>query len=291
MRNQLNVDWTRKVKKNDLEPALRGYERYLVNLGFRESTITMYVFRAGKYLEFAKTDQPSPSDFAEFREVLQDKRLSRSTLNQYGFSIRKYHEMIKQPITFPFLKPKDTIPYFFDEQDVAKILGVIHNLKHYSMLMVMFYGCFRASELCSLNDEDIDFEAKTIRIREGKGGHEAIIPLNPKVAHTLKDYLKVRPSLKVNGEQPLFITDYCRRWDRMDLHRMFRQYKKKANIYKPGGLHVFGRHSPASIMIKNGCDIMTIKEIMRHRDIETTARYLHISDQTKREKYEKYLTL
>jgi integrase/recombinase XerD len=291
MRNQLKVDWARKVKKSDLGPALGRYRRFLVDLGFRDSTIDMYVFRARKYLEFAETEQPSAEDFIRFREVLQDKRLSRSTLNQYGFSIRKYHEMIKQPITFPFLKPNDTIPYFFNEQDVAKILSVIHNLKHYCMLIVMFYGCLRASELCSLNDGDVDFEAKTIRIREGKGGHEAIVPLNPEVTPILRDYLKVRPSLKVNGEQPLFITDYCRRWDRMDVHRMFRQYKKKANIDKPGGLHVFGRHSPASIMIKNGCDIMTIKAIMRHRDIETTARYLHISDQTKREKYEKYLTL
>ena len=54
---------------------------------------------------------------------------------------------------------------------------------------------------------------------------------------------------------------------------------------------MFGRHSAASILIKNGCDIMTIKELLRHEDIETTVRYLHLSDQTKREKYEKYLVL
>jgi len=291
MRNQLKVDWNRKVKKCDLEPTLSRYRRFLVDLGLGSSTIDMYVFRAGKYLEFSETDQPTAEDFVKFREILQDKRLSRSTLNQYGFSIRKYHEMIKQPITFPFLKPNDTIPFFFNEQDVAKILSVIHNLKHYCMLRVMFYGCLRASELCNLNDEDIDFEAKTIRIREGKGGREAIVPLNPELIPLLRDYLKVRPSLIIDNEQPLFITDYCRRWDRMDLHRMFRQYKEKAGVKKSGGLHVFGRHSPASIMIKNGCDIMTIKEIMRHKDIETTARYLHISDQTKREKFEKYLVL
>ena len=77
----------------------------------------------------------------------------------------------------------------------------------------------------------------------------------------------------------------------MDVNRMFRQYKEKAGIKKSGSLRVFGRHSPASITIKNGCDIMTVKEIMRRKDIETTARYLHISDQTKREKFEKYLTL
>jgi hypothetical protein len=42
----------------------------------------MYVFRAGKYLEFAETEQPSAEDFIRFLEVLQDERLSRSTLNQ-----------------------------------------------------------------------------------------------------------------------------------------------------------------------------------------------------------------
>jgi integrase/recombinase XerD len=203
MRNQLNVDWSRETKKSDLEPALRGYERYLVNLGFRDSTIAMYVFRAGKYLEFAKTDQPLPSDFDTFREVLLERRLSRSTLNHYGLSIRKYHEMIKQPITFPFLKPNDTIPYFSNEQDIAKILIGVHNLKHYCMLMVMFYGCLRVSDLCNLTDPDIDFEAKTIRIREGMGGPDPIVPLNPAVIPVLRDYLKIRPSFKVNGEQPL----------------------------------------------------------------------------------------
>jgi hypothetical protein len=114
MRKQINVDWSRETKKSDLGPALRGYERYLRDLGFRQPTIESYVYRAGKYLEFAKTDQPSVEDFSRFREVLQEKRLSRSTLNLYGFSIKKYHEMIKQPITFPFLKPNNLIPYFFN---------------------------------------------------------------------------------------------------------------------------------------------------------------------------------
>jgi integrase/recombinase XerD len=280
MRAKLEVDWSRETKESDLKPALSRYRRYLTNMGFRESTIEFYVFRAGKYLEFAKTDQPSSEDFIRFREALQDKRLARSTLNQYGFSIRKYHEMIKCPITFPFLKPNDAIPYFFNEEDVSRIFQVIHNLKHYAMLQLMFFGCLRASELCSLNDEDVDFEASTIRIREGKGGKQAIVPLNSSVARILQDYLKIRPKVMVDGEQPLFVTDYYRRWDRMDMHRMFSQYKKKAGIEKRGGLHVFGGHSPASLMIKNGCDIMTVKEIMRHKDIETTLRYLHVPDAT-----------
>jgi integrase/recombinase XerD len=198
--------------------------------------------------------------------------------------------MIKQPITFPFLRPNNTTPYFFNEQDVAKLFSLIHNLKHYCMLMVAFYGCLRVSDLCNLNDKDIDFDDKTIRIREGKG-RAAIVPLNPEVIPIIRDYLKIRPSLVINNVQPLFITDFGHRWSRIGVYRMYKVYKKKANINKPGGIHVLRRHTPACIMIKNGCDIMTIKALMRHKDIQTTVRYLHISDQTKREKYKKYLTL
>jgi integrase/recombinase XerD len=290
MRKQLRVDWSRETKKRDLEPALKRYRGYLLDIGFRESTIESYVFRAGKYLEFAKTDQPTEEDHSRFREYLQEKKLARNTLNNYGSSAKKYHEMIGRPVTFNFLKPNDIIPYFFNENDITKIFAVCHNLKHYAMLITMFYEALRASELCDLNDEDLDFEAMTIRVR-GKWGREDLIPLNPEVAHVLQDYLKKRPSFKINGVQPIFITDYLHRWNRMDAHRMFIDYKGRAGVLKPGGLHVFGRHSPASIMVKNGCDILTIKEIMRHRDIKTTSRYLHISDQTKREKYEQFLKL
>ena len=70
---------------------------------------------------------------------------------------------------------------------------------------------------------------------------------------------------------------------------MFTKYKKKAGIQKSGGVHVFSRHTPATIMIANGCDISIVKELLRHNDIRTTLRY--VSDKTKREKYKRYLVL
>jgi len=72
---------------------------------------------------------------------------------------------------------------------------------------------------------------------------------------------------------------------------MLMHYKKLAGIEKHGGVHVFSRHSVGSLLVKRGCDIVTIKELMRHSDVSTTMRYLHIADSTKREKYEQYLTL
>jgi integrase/recombinase XerD len=68
-------------------------------------------------------------------------------------------------------------------------------------------------------------------------------------------------------------------------------YKKRAGINKPGGAHVLFRHTPASIMVLNGCDLLTIQHVMRHNDIKTTMRYLHLADEAKRERYDQFLKL
>jgi integrase/recombinase XerD len=194
-------------------------------------------------------------------------------------------------VSFPFIKPNNHIPYYFDEEDVAKIFGACCNLKHLAMLHTLFYGCLRASELCELDDMDLDLKRLTIRVLEGKGGKEGVVYIASGCAKILKQYMDVRPLMDIGGRQPLFYTDFGLRWERKSLHRMFMSYKKLAGIEKHGGVHVFSRHSPASLMVKNGCDIVTIKELLRHSDVRTTLRYAHISDKTRREKYEQYLAL
>lgn len=69
-KKRLDVNWDREVGTDDLRPALKRFSGYLKNNSFRKSTIDMYVFRAGKYLEFAHSDTPSIDDFLMFRELL-----------------------------------------------------------------------------------------------------------------------------------------------------------------------------------------------------------------------------
>jgi integrase/recombinase XerD len=72
---------------------------------------------------------------------------------------------------------------------------------------------------------------------------------------------------------------------------MFAYYKKKAGIEKAGGVHVFSRHTAATILVANGCDIRPVKELLRHKDIRTTLRYAHVGDKALRERYNRCLTL
>ena len=288
MRKKLNVDWTRGVASDDLRPALKHYGRFLEDKGLRKSTIESYVFRVGKFLEFVRNDTPQVEDFARFRETIRG--LSLSTINNYSFAIQSYFEMCGQTISFNYVKPSNTIPYFFDENDIARIFAVCHNIKHLAMLQTLFYGCLRASELCSLDENDLDLKALTLRV-EGKGGKEAIVFITNECAKTLRRYLEVRAPFLIDGRQPLFYTDFGGRWERRSVYRMFMYYKKLAGIQKHGGVHVFARHSMGSLLIKRGCDLLSVKEIMRHSDVQTTMRYLHLADSTKREKYERYLQL
>jgi integrase/recombinase XerD len=227
----------------------------------------------------------------DFLDGLHGRKLAGSTIDNYITSIKKYHEMLGDPISIPYLKRSEGIPHYFDEDDVRKIFCIIHNIKHLAMLNVLFFGCLRASELTDLDDEDIDLKSLTLRIRDGKGGRSGVVPVSNECVEVLRDYLRVRLPLQIDGRKPLFYTDYGKRWDRRDVYRMFIIYKEKANIQKAGGLHVFGRHTPATLMIANGCDIRIVKELLRHRDIRTTLRYAHVSDKTLREKYNQCLTL
>jgi len=72
---------------------------------------------------------------------------------------------------------------------------------------------------------------------------------------------------------------------------MVHLYKLKAGIHKPGSAHMLARHTIASILAKDGCDLATVDQVLRHKDIESTMRYVRIADDTRQAKYDAYLKL
>lgn len=245
-KNKLKLNWELPTKDEDFMPNLTRFRHYLNDRGFRSSTIDGYVGYVKRFLEYAKMGHPSIDIAKSYREQLIQRHLSRSTLNNCGIAIKSYYKMFGEEFDFPFQPLNQTIPFYFDERDIIKIFSTCYNLKHYAMLMTLFYGCLRASELCNLDDSDLDLDARTLKVREGKCGKDGIVYLKDECTRILRKYLEVRPSFKINGKQPLFFTDYGNRWGRRDLHKMFIKYKNLAQIETSGGLHVFARRTPAT---------------------------------------------
>ena len=290
-RAKINIDWTIKSNTDDIKKELARYSKFLREEGLRESTIEGFTWKLSRYLKAIGTTRPSIQDSENYLKSLHDWKKARNTINQYAYTLRLFHRMHGEELQVKRLSTNDKIPYFFSAEEIAKIFDACNNLKHLAMLKTMFFAYLRVSELCYLDIEDIDLKTLTIRIRNGKWGKQALIPINDETGRILAQYLELKPQITIDGKSPVFVSDYGNRWQRGEVHAMFVKYKKLAGIEKKGGPHVFARHSSASLLAKNNCDILTIQKLLRHEDIRTTSRYLHLDDKVLREKCNKLLQL
>lgn len=112
--HRVSVDWS--ITTADFEPSLKRFRRYLEDLGIRDTTISNYIGNVLRYLRFAETANPSTNDLERFRDFLAGKKVSRSTKNQYNYSIKAYHAMLGETIEMRRLEPNNQIPYYFDKR-------------------------------------------------------------------------------------------------------------------------------------------------------------------------------
>ncbi len=86
-KKRLALDWTIKARIEDFKPTLIRYRKYLIDNGFRNSTIDSYVGHVGRFLEYAQSKRPPVSTANAFWETLISKNLSWSSLNNYAFGL------------------------------------------------------------------------------------------------------------------------------------------------------------------------------------------------------------
>jgi integrase/recombinase XerD len=151
---KLAVDWSMDRNVSDLKPALLRYSRYFESLGLKKNTVVLYTRLANIYLQKAKIHQPTPEDAQGFYDNLSANGMSRSSINNFAAALIKYHAMVNLPVKLKFLRPNNSLPYYFDEKDILKIFSKCINLKHHCMLKVLFFGCLRSGELCNLDLSD-----------------------------------------------------------------------------------------------------------------------------------------
>jgi integrase/recombinase XerD len=142
------------------------------------------------------------------------------------------------------------------------------------LIFALFYGCgLRYSEGYDLQIKDVDFDRKTIFIRQGKNYKDRIIPMNNNVCSTIKDYIyNFRKTYKVNHNR-LFIckksTLHC---NLKYLQTTCADENIRANRLS---LHVL-RHSIATHLLQNGMSIENIALFLGHTSLDTTQIYTHL---------------
>jgi integrase/recombinase XerD len=145
----------------------------------------------------------------------------------------------------------------------------------------------RVTELVSLDLEDINLASATVRVRQGKGSKERIIPIHSRAVEALREYLAKarRMLLKSPEERALFLNHRGERLTRQGLWLIIKQYVREAGIKTEVTPHTL-RHSFATHLLNGKADLRHVQELLGHANISTTQIYTHISSERLREIYD-----
>jgi integrase/recombinase XerD len=165
-----------------------------------------------------------------------------------------------------------TLPNVLSKEEVKAILEAPSNLKHRSMLSLIYACGLRRSELLNLTFKDIHTERNLLIVKQSKGKKDRVVPISNKIINLLRDYYKAyRPKNWLfegqNGGE---------KYSEESLAKVLKQSLIKTKIQKPVTLHWL-RHSYATHLLENGTDIRYIQELLGHSSSRTTEIYTHVS--------------
>ena len=261
------------------EGVFKVIHQHTVLQGKSPSTFHNYIRRVALIsLHFNKLpEQISDDEINEYLTALSisSNSPSRSSFKHMVYGLRYYYRHIglnERAIALPSLKNDLKLPIILNQSELKELFKAPQLLKHRVVLSLAYSAGLRSREIINLKISDIDFERKTIHIRQSKYKKDRIVPLSNLIAKGLKKYLKVEnPNIwlfngkEINGQ-----------YSAKGLSWIMREALKKTSIQKQVNFHSL-RHSYATHLLEDGINIVIIKQLLGHATIATTMIYLHVA--------------
>jgi site-specific recombinase XerD len=247
---------------------------------YSESTIKNYLNSLTKFDEWNKQGKELNKDLLfDFVRFLTLKDFSYSHIRNSIMSLKLYSELILgKQLKNDFLrgiKRPHYVPDILSLAEVKKIIDSINNLKHKSIISLIYSCGLRISECINLKIKDIDSSRMLIKIVQSKGAKDRYVQLSPKMLELLRNYYK-----EYKPQNYLFQGQIKEEYSARSIQAVLRKALKECNITKRITVHSL-RHSFATHLLEQGTDIRIIQEILGHKDIRTTQIYTHISSANK----------
>jgi site-specific recombinase XerD len=207
-------------------------------------------------------------------KLIHTKGISSSQQNQRISAIKFYYEQVlgRKNAYYYLSRPKKVkgLPSILTVEEVEQILKQCKNLKHKCILMTIYSGGLRRSDLINLKISDIDSEQMLIRISHSKGNKDRHTLPSQKLLLLLRDYYRFyKPSYW------LFEGQGGGQYSATSIENIFRKALKQANITRHATPHTL-RHSFATHLLEQGISLRYIQEMLGHSSSTTTEIYTHV---------------
>ncbi|MGZ3864359.1 MAG: site-specific tyrosine recombinase/integron integrase [Bacteroidia bacterium] len=282
---KLEFNFTEEVtavqqKRAPVLPHLEKFRQWMRSKRYSESTIGTYCDAAKTFLTFYSHKpvcEITNEDIITFNnQYILANKLSASFQNQVVNAVKLFFATVEnkkieiENIHRP--KKNKLLPNVLSKEEVKQLLEAPTNVKHRTVLSLIYSCGLRRSEVLNLKPTDVDSKRNLLIVRQAKGKKDRIVPLSAKTLEMLRNYyMAYKPGIW------LFEGQYknCK-YDERSLANVLKQAVEKAGIKKPVSLHWL-RHSYATHLLEAGTNLRYIQEILGHSSSKTTEIYTHVS--------------
>lgn len=276
-----------KLEVLGFEELIYRFERTVSVLGRSKTTFENYSRHVAAVAIYygkipTELDQEQIHDYLFYLQK-KSKTPSQSYFKHTVYGLRFLLKSEGLPYSFlnlPEIKHEKRVQVVLSKEEVWRLLKSCDLLKH-RVLVGLLYGCgLRCMEVRSIRLQDMDFDRRQLLVVQGKGKKDRYVPLSEHLIRGLKSYIEVEKPVEwlFNG-QPLPNRaggDFDSRYSQKGVQWAVKQACKRAGITKDVHVHTL-RHTYATHLLEDGIDIMTLKNLLGHENIETTIEYLQIA--------------
>jgi site-specific recombinase XerD len=248
-------------------------------LRYSENTIRHYCSALKEFMFYfgdKSLESLGQADIERFLLYLTEKRHVSSSYHNISLSAIKFYfeKVLETPrVTVKIERPRGEklLPVVLSEEEVVSLLQTVSNIKHKCLLMLIYSGGLRLSEVVALRVEDIDADRMRIFIRGAKGRKDRYTVLSKQVLPWLRHYVSASKPVEW-----LFEGLLGGQYSMQSVQNIMREAVEKAGIRKHATVHTL-RHSFATHLLENGTDLRYIQSLLGHQSTKTTEIYTHIT--------------
>lgn len=264
---------------------LNVYREMISLRGLTDHTVTSYSTYIRSYLDYLHTllhKQPEDVSWDELRDFIRwlqkERSLSDRTINHCISQLRFFTMFVLHkpwdPTQLPMRKFDSYLPYVPTQKEADIFISSFSDLKPKAMVSLMYSAGLRVGEVCHLRYCDIERKNMRIHIAHSKNRSDRYALLSQKALDILTQYWFEydRPYHWLFPKQ----TDPSRPIDTFYIMRHMRAHEESLGWEHRITCHSF-RHAFGTHLYENGTDLLTIKNLMGHKSLNSTLIYIHLA--------------